>query len=131
MSRILVSGSTDGLGRAAVEKLLADGHAVIVHARRTERAETLDLSPKSPQYAEASTKDYAERTKPMIEVWQRVNGKQVGDSAKLVGALIELAALDDLLACLAAGVDADTTTEQRADELLELSASLTFDVGAS
>lgn len=37
MSRILVTGSTDGLGRAAAEALLDDGHDVIVHARNDQR----------------------------------------------------------------------------------------------
>lgn len=35
--RILVTGSTDGLGLAAAEALLADGHDVVAHARTPER----------------------------------------------------------------------------------------------
>lgn len=42
MSRILVTGSADGLGRAAAESLLAAGHDVVVHARNQERAAGLD-----------------------------------------------------------------------------------------
>ncbi|MFG2358755.1 SDR family NAD(P)-dependent oxidoreductase [Streptomyces sp. NPDC048521] len=42
MSRILVTGSADGLGRAAAESLLSAGHDVIVHARSPERAAGLD-----------------------------------------------------------------------------------------
>ena len=38
MSRILVTGSADGLGRAAADSLLATGHDVVVHARNPERA---------------------------------------------------------------------------------------------
>jgi len=38
MSRILITGSTDGLGRATAASLLAAGHDVIVHARSLERA---------------------------------------------------------------------------------------------
>lgn len=38
MTRILVTGSTDGLGRAAAEALLSQGHDVVVHARNAERA---------------------------------------------------------------------------------------------
>lgn len=41
MSRILVTGSTDGLGRATADTLLRDGHDVIVHARSTARAEVV------------------------------------------------------------------------------------------
>ncbi|MET7322611.1 SDR family NAD(P)-dependent oxidoreductase [Streptomyces sp. NPDC005549] len=42
MSRILVTGSADGLGRAAAEALLSRGHQVVVHARSPQRAERLD-----------------------------------------------------------------------------------------
>jgi NAD(P)-dependent dehydrogenase (short-subunit alcohol dehydrogenase family) len=38
MSRILVTGSADGLGRAAADSLLSAGHDVVVHARDPERA---------------------------------------------------------------------------------------------
>ncbi|RZB14389.1 SDR family NAD(P)-dependent oxidoreductase [Streptomyces sp. F001] len=42
MSRILVTGSADGLGRAAADSLLSAGHDVVVHARNQERAADLD-----------------------------------------------------------------------------------------
>jgi NAD(P)-dependent dehydrogenase (short-subunit alcohol dehydrogenase family) len=38
MARVLVTGSTTGLGRAAVQALLDAGHDVIAHARNLERA---------------------------------------------------------------------------------------------
>ena len=41
MARIFITGSTDGLGRAAARSLLGDGHGVVLHARSTERASTL------------------------------------------------------------------------------------------
>lgn len=41
MSRILVTGSAQGLGRGAAEALLDAGHDVTVHARNEERAEEL------------------------------------------------------------------------------------------
>jgi NAD(P)-dependent dehydrogenase (short-subunit alcohol dehydrogenase family) len=41
MSRILVTGSADGLGRLAAESLLSEGHEVVVHARNRERASSL------------------------------------------------------------------------------------------
>ncbi|WP_454854028.1 SDR family NAD(P)-dependent oxidoreductase [Promicromonospora soli] len=41
MSRVLVTGSADGLGRAAAETLLSQGHEVVVHARNPSRAEAL------------------------------------------------------------------------------------------
>ncbi|WP_066520261.1 SDR family NAD(P)-dependent oxidoreductase [Curtobacterium ammoniigenes] len=41
MSRVLVTGSTDGLGRRSAEALLDAGNEVIVHARSDERARVL------------------------------------------------------------------------------------------
>ncbi|NKX51186.1 SDR family NAD(P)-dependent oxidoreductase [Arthrobacter deserti] len=41
MGRILVTGSADGLGRAAADTLLSDGYDVVVHARNAERAASL------------------------------------------------------------------------------------------
>jgi NAD(P)-dependent dehydrogenase (short-subunit alcohol dehydrogenase family) len=42
MARIFVTGSADGLGQAAAETLLGDGHEVIVHARSAERLATVN-----------------------------------------------------------------------------------------
>ncbi len=42
MARVFVSGSTTGLGRAAAESLLDDGHEVIVHARNRARGAAVD-----------------------------------------------------------------------------------------
>jgi NAD(P)-dependent dehydrogenase (short-subunit alcohol dehydrogenase family) len=41
MAHILVTGSTDGLGRGAAEALLDQGHHVVVHARSDSRGEVL------------------------------------------------------------------------------------------
>ena len=41
MSRILITGSAQGLGRSAATTLLAAGHQVVVHARDTSRAAAL------------------------------------------------------------------------------------------
>jgi len=38
MARIFITGSTDGLGRAAARSLLDAGHQVVLHARSNERA---------------------------------------------------------------------------------------------
>jgi NAD(P)-dependent dehydrogenase (short-subunit alcohol dehydrogenase family) len=38
MARIFITGSTDGLGRAAAEALLEGGHEVVLHARSAARA---------------------------------------------------------------------------------------------
>ena len=42
MARIFITGSTDGLGRAAARTLIDDGHEVALHARSRDRASTLD-----------------------------------------------------------------------------------------
>jgi NAD(P)-dependent dehydrogenase (short-subunit alcohol dehydrogenase family) len=41
MSRILITGSAQGLGRSAAETLIAQGHDVVVHARSADRASAL------------------------------------------------------------------------------------------
>src|SRR3954462_2884651 len=48
MSRIFITGSTDGLGRAAARALIDDGHQVVLHARSEERTSAFaDLAPRS------------------------------------------------------------------------------------
>src|SRR5688572_11312568 len=42
MARIFITGSTDGLGRAAARTLIDDGHEVVLHARSRDRASILD-----------------------------------------------------------------------------------------
>jgi NAD(P)-dependent dehydrogenase (short-subunit alcohol dehydrogenase family) len=46
VSYIFITGSTDGLGRAAAGVLMGDGHDVVLHARTLQRAAALrDLAP--------------------------------------------------------------------------------------
>jgi NAD(P)-dependent dehydrogenase (short-subunit alcohol dehydrogenase family) len=46
--RIFITGSTDGLGRAAAGVLIGEGHDVVMHARTRERAAALsDLAPNA------------------------------------------------------------------------------------
>jgi NAD(P)-dependent dehydrogenase (short-subunit alcohol dehydrogenase family) len=48
MSRIFISGSTDGLGLAAARTLISEGHQVVLHARSSKRAAAVaDLAPRS------------------------------------------------------------------------------------
>jgi NAD(P)-dependent dehydrogenase (short-subunit alcohol dehydrogenase family) len=48
MSRIFITGSSDGLGRAAATTLMAEGHEVVLHARSARRAAELgDLAQRS------------------------------------------------------------------------------------
>ena len=42
MARIFITGSTDGLGRAAARTLIDEGHEVVLHARSRERAAAFD-----------------------------------------------------------------------------------------
>jgi NAD(P)-dependent dehydrogenase (short-subunit alcohol dehydrogenase family) len=42
MARIFITGSSDGLGRAAAETLLGSGHDIVVHARNEQRRRALD-----------------------------------------------------------------------------------------
>src|SRR5688500_8140639 len=42
MARIFITGSTDGLGRAAARTLIDEGHDVVLHAPSRERASALD-----------------------------------------------------------------------------------------
>ena len=41
MSRVFITGSTDGLGLAAARTLMAEGHEVVLHARSSQRAAAL------------------------------------------------------------------------------------------
>lgn len=48
MRRIFITGSTDGLGRAAARTLMAEGHEVVLHARSQARASAVaDLAPRA------------------------------------------------------------------------------------
>lgn len=48
MSRIFITGSTDGLGYAAARALIEEGHEVVLHARSRDRATAVvDLANKS------------------------------------------------------------------------------------
>ena len=58
VGRILVTGSTTGLGRAAAEALVADGHDVVVHARSSRRAD--DLGPLAASAAGVIVGDLAD-----------------------------------------------------------------------
>jgi NAD(P)-dependent dehydrogenase (short-subunit alcohol dehydrogenase family) len=42
VARVLITGSTTGLGEAAARQLLDDGHEVVVHARDMDRAGSID-----------------------------------------------------------------------------------------
>jgi NAD(P)-dependent dehydrogenase (short-subunit alcohol dehydrogenase family) len=96
------------------------------------RTELLTLD--STTYAHPSIDDYAERTRETVAAWTSMDGKQGGDPAKLAGALVQLAGLEEPPVRFAAGVDAVQTFEAKAKALLaqahahlELSSSLAHD----
>ena len=41
MARVFITGSADGLGRAAAQTLLDNGHDVVVHVRNSDRLEAV------------------------------------------------------------------------------------------
>lgn len=95
------------------------------------------LSQESTKYASTSIDDYAAATRETVAVWKSMNGKQGGDPAKLAGALVTLAALDEPPARFAAGADAVQAFEAKAGALLSqadahrtLSSSLGLDAPA-
>jgi len=48
MARVFITGSTEGLGRAAAQSLLGGGHQVVLHARTPDRAAALaDLASRT------------------------------------------------------------------------------------
>ncbi|PSJ37690.1 SDR family NAD(P)-dependent oxidoreductase [Allosphingosinicella deserti] len=68
MARIFITGSADGLGRAAAQTLIADGHDVFLHARSRQRAADLgDLGERAAGVAvgdlasAAETREIAEQ----------------------------------------------------------------------
>jgi NAD(P)-dependent dehydrogenase (short-subunit alcohol dehydrogenase family) len=68
MARIFITGSTEGLGRAAARRLIDEGHEVVVHARSPERASALaDLASRAAGVvvgdlrSAAETRDVAEQ----------------------------------------------------------------------
>jgi len=92
------------------------------------------LTPESTTYAEPSIGDYAERTEQTIAAWNRMNGRQGGDPAKLADALVQLAGQEEPPLRFVAGADAIATVEQKAKALLaqagayrELSSNLAYD----
>ena len=67
MARIFITGSSDGLGQLAAQKLVAEGHKVVLHARNENRAK--HAISKVPGAEEVLTADLAgiEETKRLAE----------------------------------------------------------------
>jgi NAD(P)-dependent dehydrogenase (short-subunit alcohol dehydrogenase family) len=61
VTRVFITGSADGLGRAAADTLVAGGHQVVVHARNADRLRALrDLTDRG---AEAVVGDLSTSTR--------------------------------------------------------------------
>jgi NAD(P)-dependent dehydrogenase (short-subunit alcohol dehydrogenase family) len=92
------------------------------------------LTKESTMYASASIEDYAERNAAQREFFQDMNGKQVGDPAKLAQALLTITELEQPPLRFIAGADAIAAAEQKLaerqeqiDAFRELSTSLAHD----
>ncbi len=92
------------------------------------------LEPASTTWPALSIPDYAERTAQTIPAWEGMNGKQVGDPAKLARALITLLDAPEPPERWVAGADAVAAVEGKARTLLaqidahrEVSTSLAHD----
>ena len=63
MATVFITGSTDGLGRAAAQSLLDDGHQVVLHARSTGRAAAIgELASRSAGIVVGDLRSAAEVT---------------------------------------------------------------------
>jgi NAD(P)-dependent dehydrogenase (short-subunit alcohol dehydrogenase family) len=92
------------------------------------------LTNESTSYARESIEDYAERNAAQREFFEGMNGKQVGDPAKLAQALLTITELQEPPLRFIAGTDAIAAAEQKLAErqqqinaLRELSTSLAHD----
>ena len=88
----------------------------------------------STLWPEIEIDDYADQTKQTIEAWRQMHGTQVGDPAKLGGALVTLSDGGALPGRFIAGADAaeaieekQATVQQQIDAHRDLSASLSYD----
>jgi nucleoside-diphosphate-sugar epimerase len=95
-----ITGAGRGMGVDFARAALAAGHQVVATGRRPEAvvaaagshenllAVTLDIT--NPAQAGAAVADYAERTAQIVPAWERMNGTQSGDPARLARALVTL-----------------------------------------
>lgn len=92
------------------------------------------LTDESTNYASGSIDDYAARREPLVAYWRSMNGKQIGDPAKLARAIITIAGQSPPPRRFIGGADAIGGAEQKIAALKEdieanrpLSTSLAFD----
>ncbi|MBT2534535.1 SDR family NAD(P)-dependent oxidoreductase [Arthrobacter sp. ISL-48] len=118
MSRIFITGSSEGLGRNAALDLLDDGHDLVLHARNPRRADALsDLAARGVQVV---TGDLA-RTDDVRAIAEQVN------SIGRMDAIIHNAGVVDGAALLPVNVVAPyllTALIERPDRLVYLSSGM-------
>ena len=92
------------------------------------------LTKESTNYAQASIEDYADRNAAQRELWERMNGTQGGDPAKLAQALLTIAGMEQPPFRFIGGADALAQAEEKLAERRQqidahrgLSSSLAFD----
>lgn len=77
MTRIFITGSTDGLGLAAARTLMAEGHEVVLHARSLKRVSAIsDLASRSAGVVTGDLTSAAE-TRAIAEQVQRIGRMNV------------------------------------------------------
>jgi NAD(P)-dependent dehydrogenase (short-subunit alcohol dehydrogenase family) len=68
MTRVLVTGSTAGLGRSAARQLLEDGHEVVLHARNPARADSVaDLVDRAAGVYKRLNFDYEREVRIVVQ----------------------------------------------------------------
>jgi NAD(P)-dependent dehydrogenase (short-subunit alcohol dehydrogenase family) len=77
------------------------------------------LTQESTTYATPSIADYADRHAERVQWYERMNGQQAGDPAKLARALLTIASQEPPPRRFLAGADAIAIAEQKAKELQE------------
>jgi len=93
MSTILITGATDGLGRALAGSLASDGHRLIIHGRNPERLTTVadeiastEGSPGRPQVATADLAELAQVRRLASDVREQTDHLDVLVSNAGIGA---------------------------------------------
>ena len=74
MARIFITGSTDGLGQLAASALIAEGHAVTVHARNEKRARETAAKVRAAEAVLVADLSSMEETKKLAADVNRMGG---------------------------------------------------------
>jgi NAD(P)-dependent dehydrogenase (short-subunit alcohol dehydrogenase family) len=82
------------------------------------------LTQESTSYATPAIEDYVDRHADRVQWYERMNGQQAGDPAKLARALVTIAGMEQPPRRFLAGADALGIAEQKANDLQEQADSL-------